>query len=99
VISEGTEREQVVSPTVAGALMETGDRLVYRFGGGGGWGDPLMRDPAAVLEDVWDEYVSIGAARDEYAVVMAGSVEDMDLALDLPATEALRAERRATDAP
>ncbi len=69
VISAGTEREQVVAPTVAGAQMETGDRLVYDFGGGGGWGDPLDRDPAAVLEDVWDEYVSIEAARDEYAVV------------------------------
>jgi len=95
VISEGTEREQKVAPTVAGALMETGDRLVYRFGGGGGWGDPLDRDPAAVLEDVWDEYVSVDAARDEYAVVLTGSVERMDLALDADATTALRAERRA----
>ena len=94
VISEGTEREQKVAPTVAGALMETGDRLVYRFGGGGGWGDPLERDPTAVLEDVWDEYVSIDAARDEYAVVLTGSVEHMDLALDADATTALRAERR-----
>jgi len=94
VISEGTEREQKVAPTVAGALMETGDRLVYRFGGGGGWGDPLERDPTAVLEDVWDEYVSRDAARDEYAVVLTGSVEDMNLALDADATTALRAERR-----
>ena len=94
VISEGTEREQKVAPTVAGALMETGDRLVYRFGGGGGWGNPLERDPTAVLEDVWDEYVSIDAARDEYAVVLTGSVEHMDLALDADATTALRAERR-----
>jgi N-methylhydantoinase B len=99
VISEGTEREQIVSPTVAGAQMQTGDRLVYRFGGGGGWGNPLDRDPAAVLEDVWDEYVSSDAARDEYAVVLTGSVEHMDLALDTIATEALRAERRASDAP
>ena len=46
-------------PSVAGVLLETGERLVYHFGGGGGWGDPLLRDPAAVLDDVWDEYVSI----------------------------------------
>ena len=58
LISAGTEREVEVAPTVAGELMETGDRLVYDFGGGGGWGDPLDRDPQAVLDDVWDEYVS-----------------------------------------
>ena len=54
-----------------------------------------LRDPQAVLDDVWDEYVSIeGAARD-YGVVITGSLEDMDLALDAAATEARRAEMRA----
>jgi N-methylhydantoinase B len=96
VISAGTEREVTVNPTVAGAVMETGDRLVYRFGGGGGWGDPLLRDPQAVLDDVWDEYVSIDAARDEYGVVVTGSLEDMTLALDDAATSALRSELRDT---
>jgi N-methylhydantoinase B len=94
VISEGTEREVVVAPTVADVPMEAGDRLVYRFGGGGGWGDPLDRAPAAVLDDVWDEYVSIDAARDEYGVVISGSLEDMTLTLDEQATEALRASMR-----
>ncbi len=95
VIAEGTEREVVVAPTVAGVGMDAGDRLRYRFGGGGGWGDPLDRDPRAVLDDVWDEYVSVGAARDEYGVVITGSVADMTLALDADATEQLRAEMRA----
>lgn len=95
VISEGTERAQVVAPSVAELRMETGDRLVYDFGGGGGWGDPLDRDPADVLEDVWDEYVSIRAASDEYAVVITGSLEEMTLAIDSDATNALRTERRA----
>ena len=94
VISEGTNREVVVSPTVAEVPMEAGDRLVYRFGGGGGWGDPLDRDPQAVLDDVWDEYVSVDAARDEYGVVVTGSVEDMTLALDEDATARLRASKR-----
>ena len=95
VISAGTDREVTVNPTVAGAVMETGDRLVYRFGGGGGWGDPLLRDPNAVLDDVWDEYVSIDAARDEYGVVITGSLEDMTLALDDDATaQSLDATRR-----
>ena len=95
VINVGTEREIVVSPTVAGAVMEPGDRLQYKFGGGGGWGDPLARDPQAVLDDVWDEYVSIDAAREEYGVVITGSLEDMTLALDHEATDELRRQMRA----
>ena len=73
--------------------METGDRLVYQFGGGGGWGDPLARDPAAVLDDVWDEYVSVDAARERYGVVITGTLEDLTLALDPDATVALRQAR------
>jgi N-methylhydantoinase B len=76
----------VVSPAVSGAPLATGEQLVYRFGGGGGWGDPLLRDPQAVLDDVWDEYVSIEGALRDYGVVLTGSVEDMTLALDLEAT-------------
>ena len=94
VISAGTEREVKVAPTVAGAQMETGDQLVYEFGGGGGWGDPFERDPDAVLEDVWDEYVSIAAARNKYGVVITGSLEEMTLALDKDATTKLRAAKR-----
>ncbi len=94
VISAGTERAVKVAPTVAGAQMETGDQLVYEFGGGGGWGDPFDRDPEAVLEDVWDEYVSVGAAREEYGVVITGNLADMTLALDTAATKKLRAEKR-----
>jgi N-methylhydantoinase B len=77
--------------------METGDRLVYQFGGGGGWGDPATRDPAAVLDDVWDEYVSVDAAREQYGVVVTGTLEDLTLALDEAATAALR-QARATPA-
>jgi len=94
VINAGTDHEVRVNPTVSELPMETGDRLVYRFGGGGGWGDPLDRDAEAVLEDVWDEYVSIGAARDQYGVVITGSLAEMTLALDRAATTELRASRR-----
>jgi N-methylhydantoinase B len=94
IISAGTDHEVVVAPTVADVPMETGDRLVYRFGGGGGWGDALARDPHAVLDDVWDEYVSVEAARDEYGVVLTGTVQDLTLALDRDATERLRTAMR-----
>lgn len=68
----------------------------YLTNGGGGWGDPLERDPELVRRDVRDGYVSIeGAARD-YGVVVAGDPDEdpEGLVLDLAATERLRAERR-----
>ena len=95
ILAEGTDHAIEVAPTVAGATLEPGERLVYRFGGGGGWGDALERDPQAVLEDVWDEYVSIDGAREHYGVVVTGSLEDLSLALDETATTALRSELRA----
>jgi N-methylhydantoinase B len=74
--------------------MEAGHHIVYDYGGGGGWGDPLERDPQAVLDDVLDEYVSVeGAARD-YSVVLTGSLEDLTLTIDEEATARLRAARR-----
>jgi N-methylhydantoinase B len=59
---------------------------------GGGYGDPLDRDPEAVLEDVRDDKVSIERAESAYGVVLT---DDAD-AVDESATEALRAERRAS---
>jgi N-methylhydantoinase B len=93
-LAPGTEHETVVDPTVASFLLDTGEQLVYDFGGGGGWGDPFLRDPQAVLDDVWDEYVSVEAAEHEYGVVITGSLEAMDLAVDETATAQLRATVR-----
>ena len=80
---------------------EAGEAIAYHYGGGGGWGDPLDRDPVKVLEDVLDEYVSQRSARDDYGIVLTGSLEDLDLALDAEATMRLRAEmrRRRKEAP
>jgi N-methylhydantoinase B len=82
-----------VNPAVSGELLDTGERLVYDFGGGGGWGDPLLRDPEAVLDDVWDEYVSVDGAFRDYGVVITGSLEAMTLGLDREATELERKKR------
>jgi len=87
--------DEVVAPAVSGVKLETGERLVYRFGGGGGWGDPLLRDPKAVLDDVWDEYVSVEGALRDYGVVITGSLEDMTLTLDAEATVLERKGRHA----
>lgn len=67
----------------------------YQYGGGGGFGDPLQRDPAAVKEDVLDEYVSVAAARERYGVVLTGTPEAVDVEVDLPATARLREQLQA----
>jgi N-methylhydantoinase B len=67
-------------------------RIRGRDSSGGGYGDPLTRDPARVLTDVLEGYESIGKARDIYGVVFTGKIEDDTLAVDAAATAARRAE-------
>jgi N-methylhydantoinase B len=59
--------------------------VIVRTGGGGGWGDPLKRDPERVRADVLEELISPEAARTQYGVVLT-----RDLSLDDVATRALR---------
>jgi N-methylhydantoinase B len=46
----------------------TGEATSLETHGGGGYGNPFQRDPARVLEDVRDGYVSIDAAQRDYGV-------------------------------
>ena len=49
--------------------VHANDVLVAFQGGGGGYGDPIERDPELVLGDIRDGYVSAPAAADLYGVV------------------------------
>ncbi|MBI2704709.1 MAG: hydantoinase B/oxoprolinase family protein [Actinobacteria bacterium] len=85
----------VVQHTADWVPLGAGQKINYDYGGGGGWGDPLDRDPQAVLDDVLDEYVSVEGAEHDYAVVLTGSLADLTLVIDREATSNLRDERRA----
>jgi N-methylhydantoinase B len=63
---------------------------VVRTGGGGGWGDPLERDPALVRSDVTEELVSRQAALEHYGVVLRD-----DFTLDEAATQQRRDRLRS----
>jgi N-methylhydantoinase B len=63
---------------------------IVRTGGGGGWGDPLERDPEAVRSDVREELVSREAALAHYGVVLRD-----DLTLDQSATHQRRDRLRS----
>src|SRR5262249_23531732 len=70
-----------------------GDVVSFQQSGAGGYGDPLARDPARVLDDVLDDYVGIDAARRGSGVVITGS--KTDLSVDATATQRLRQARQA----
>jgi len=68
--------------------------IVLGLPGGGGFGDPLTRDPELVRADVLDGYVSRERALEAYGVVLEGAPDRVDGALhvDLSATQRLRAQ-------
>jgi N-methylhydantoinase B len=68
--------------------VKAGDRLEVLTCGGGGWGDPLARDPAKVAADVAEALVSTHCARDDYGVILLD-----DGTVDAEATRNLRRER------
>jgi N-methylhydantoinase B len=71
-------------------LVPPDSEVIVRTGGGGGWGDPLDRDPGQVRDDVREGYIGPTEAREDYGVVLAAD----GLTLDREATERLRAQRR-----
>jgi N-methylhydantoinase B len=85
ILRPGTEHEAVVGGVYE--PMAPGEVLVNNSGGGGGWGPPLEREPQAVLHDVREGYVTVGAAKRDYGVV----IDEATLNLDAVATAALRA--------
>ena len=84
---------------VDGEPLKAGQVLRVRTTGGGGWGDALARDPAAVLLDVVQGKVSQAAAKDDYGVVVVTGTGEgaLDgLRVDAAATDALRTKLRAS---
>ncbi len=71
-----------------GITMRPGDRVHVRTPGGGGYGDPLERDPEAVLRDVRLERYSIAQAAEMFGVVLKTD----PLSVDEDATRQSRAK-------
>ena len=47
--------------------MKAGERFLLQAAGGGGYGDPRERDPAAIARDIAEGYVSPAGAQKDYA--------------------------------
>jgi len=68
--------------------LKPGDVVVMEAAGGGGYGNPLEREPELVEQDVLNGYVTVERAREDYGVVIGPA----DLKVDEAATKALRAK-------
>ena len=84
-----TDRREL--PSKLTMTIRHGNVFRHELAGGGGWGDPLDRDPGLVLRDARNEMISIETARREYGVV----IDPAGWTVDVEATERHRAEMRA----
>ncbi len=79
---------------VAAESLQRNDLISLRTGGGGGFGDPLKRDPEKVLGDVIDEYISVEQASNDYGVAVDKARMKVDLEETRKSRESALAKRR-----
>jgi N-methylhydantoinase B len=93
IVNPGTTTERILKTKVSDSLLP-GDMIRHIQPGGGGWGDPLDREPSAVLRDVLSEKVSRQRAEELYGVV----IDVKGSKVDAKATETKRTCLRAAGA-
>lgn len=89
IFKPGTPDEELVLESVTAGELMPGDSIYTLKGAGGGWGPPEERDPAAVLEDYLDGYVSVKTAEEKYGVKLV-IADDGKASIDQAATTKLR---------
>lgn len=96
-VRPGTEDEEVLTERVSffGPFSD-GEEICCKSAGGGGYGNPLERDPERVRWEVLNELLTPENAKEYYGVVVA-SGEDGDPVVDEAATAAEREARQTTD--
>ena len=94
-IDPGGPDEREVDALADAEEIKAGQLVRIRTTGGGGWGDPLARDPESVVRDVVWRKVSVEAALRDYGVVLTGSADDGTLGFDASATATERSSRAA----
>ena len=81
-------------PPCYGVTLKPGELVVSYSAGGGGYGSPLERDPAQVLHDLREGWISTERAGSVYGLATTGSLAEGTLAVDEAATRSLRASMR-----
>ena len=92
--ADGTPRPLASKNT--NVTMEPGSSLLWEQSCGGGYGDPLERDPQAVLRDWLDEFVTLEAALEDYGVAIDAAARAVDGAATAARRTAMRAANTGT---
>ncbi|MEV8057921.1 hydantoinase B/oxoprolinase family protein [Streptomyces antimycoticus] len=85
------DKRDLLAINQSSVRVSAGDVFVQWIAGGGGYGDPLLRDPRRVAEDVRDAYITDHTASAVYGVVLADGA--VDAAATARTREAMRAAR------
>jgi len=93
-VDPGGVQERQLEGLVDDERLPIGTLVRIDTTGGGGWGDPLEREPELVALDVTQGKVSVSSAHADYGVALLPA-PDGSFGVDLAATEALRGELRA----
>ena len=93
IVNPGPSQRVLAQNPMVPVRLSRGDVFVHIGAGGAGVGDPLERDPALVLDDVREDRISAGYARDVYGVVIADG--EVDVQATAAARERLRSHRDA----
>ncbi|HJO69771.1 MAG TPA: hydantoinase B/oxoprolinase family protein, partial [Rhodospirillales bacterium] len=75
IVNQGRDDEYELGK-IEEILVNAGDTITVMLPGAGGYGDPYLRDPEAVLRDVRYDFVTADGARRDYGVVIADGVVD-----------------------
>ena len=97
-VDPGGPGERVLPGLVDDEPIPAGTLVRVETTGGGGWGDPLEREPELVGVDVLQGKVSERAAREEYGVIVR-VIDGAGFEIDVEATTALRARVAAERGP
>ncbi|MBL0925127.1 MAG: hydantoinase B/oxoprolinase family protein [Sphingomonadaceae bacterium] len=89
ILEKADGTSQIIGNKVEEVLVDEGDQLHFITWGGGGWGDPLGRDPALVGKEIVQGLVTAEGAK------AYGVVASQQGLVDAAATEALRAKLRS----
>jgi N-methylhydantoinase B len=94
IVRKGETVPERIRSKIDNFKVESGDRIIFRTAGSGGWGDPLDRQPALVAKDVRNGLVSAQVAGSGYGVVFDSSNQ-----VDLARTDELRQRMREQRGP
>ena len=89
ILKSGKDESIIPTLTTQPLYLKQNDLFQHVMAGGGGYGDPLEREPNLVLKDVIEEKISLNNASENYGVVIIKNSKNK-FSIDIDATNKLR---------